>query len=271
MYIRVNERDNVGIIVEPEGFRSERERIPQSHKIALQISETASRCSATGRPSGSPIARSPRGSWVREEMLDMPAAPPLDALPLATAVPPTTAGAGRPTRSRATAMPMAASAPGTSWGSRPPCSAWRPRWSTRCGGFGRRLLPRFPNVDGVVAVTHSYGCGVAIDAPGRRRADTHAEAHRAARQHLAEQPLVVSLGCEKLQPARLFGGDLPILGEANVIRLQDERGFRGRASRPFCARRKSGWRNSTGGSARRSPARNSWSDCNAAAATRFPA
>jgi len=28
------------------------------------------------------------------------------------------------------------------------------------------LLPRFPNVDDVVAVTHSYGCGVAIDAPG---------------------------------------------------------------------------------------------------------
>src|SRR5260370_36708728 len=28
------------------------------------------------------------------------------------------------------------------------------------------LLPRFPNVDGAVAVTHSYGCGVAIDAPG---------------------------------------------------------------------------------------------------------
>jgi galactarate dehydratase len=43
------------------------------------------------------------------------------------------------------------------------------------------------------------------------------------------QPLVVSLGCEKLQPAKLFGetagGDFQILGEGNVIRLQDERGF----------------------------------------------
>src|ERR1035437_6767186 len=28
------------------------------------------------------------------------------------------------------------------------------------------ILPRFPNVDGVVSITHSYGCGVAIDAPG---------------------------------------------------------------------------------------------------------
>ena len=27
------------------------------------------------------------------------------------------------------------------------------------------LLPRFPNVDDVVALEHGYGCGVAIDAP----------------------------------------------------------------------------------------------------------
>ena len=28
------------------------------------------------------------------------------------------------------------------------------------------LLPKFPNVDDVVALDHAYGCGVAIDAPG---------------------------------------------------------------------------------------------------------
>ena len=37
--------------------------------------------------------------------------------------------------------------------------------------------------------------------------------------------MLVSLGCEKLQPSRLLGNDLPILGEGNVIRLQDQRGF----------------------------------------------
>src|SRR5205807_3739901 len=31
--------------------------------------------------------------------------------------------------------------------------------------------------------------------------------------------------CEKLQPARLLGTQLPILGEDHVIRLQDHRGF----------------------------------------------
>jgi galactarate dehydratase len=86
------------------------------------------------------------------------------------------------------------------------------------------LLPRFSNVDDVVAITHSYGCGVAIDAPGAAipiRTLKHISLHA----NLAGEPLVVSLGCEKLQPARLFGSELPILGEASVIRLQDLRGF----------------------------------------------
>jgi galactarate dehydratase len=36
---------------------------------------------------------------------------------------------------------------------------------------------------------------------------------------------VVSLGCEKLQPSRLFSSELPVLEPPNVIRLQDLRGF----------------------------------------------
>ena len=45
------------------------------------------------------------------------------------------------------------------------------------------LLPRFPNVDDVVPVTHSYGCGVAIDAPGAAVPIRTLKAHLAARQH----------------------------------------------------------------------------------------
>src|ERR1019366_3808005 len=91
------------------------------------------------------------------------------------------------------------------------------------------LLPHFPNVDDVVAVTHSYGCGVAIDAPGAAipiRTLKHISLHANA----GGVPLIVSLGCEKMQPARLFANELPVLGEANVIRLQDERGFADRSA-----------------------------------------
>jgi galactarate dehydratase len=37
--------------------------------------------------------------------------------------------------------------------------------------------------------------------------------------------MVVSLGCEKLQPARLFGNNLPVIDDSGVIRLQDRHGF----------------------------------------------
>ena len=30
----------------------------------------------------------------------------------------------------------------------------------------KELVPKYPNVDDVVAMTHAYGCGVAINAPG---------------------------------------------------------------------------------------------------------
>jgi len=74
------------------------------------------------------------------------------------------------------------------------------------------------------AITHAYGCGVAIDAPG---ADIPIRTLRNIGLHanMGGTPLVVSLGCEKLQPARLFP-ELPVLGaDPHVIRMQDERGF----------------------------------------------
>jgi galactarate dehydratase len=35
-----------------------------------------------------------------------------------------------------------------------------------CQKIKREILPLYRNVDDVVAFNHSYGCGVAIDAPG---------------------------------------------------------------------------------------------------------
>jgi galactarate dehydratase len=236
MYIRVNARDNVAILVHPEGVAPgallpdglvARERIPQSHKIALHDlapSQPVLRYGQTIGFANRPIAA---GSWVREELLDMPAAPPLDALSLATAIPPTllplenytfegyrNADGGTGTKNMlGLATTVQCVAPTVEY------TAQRIR---------AEILPRFPNVDGVVSITHSYGCGVAIDAPGAA-VPIRTLNHIALHANLAGQPLLVSLGCEKLQPARLFPGGFPggfpILGEGNVIRLQDERGF----------------------------------------------
>jgi galactarate dehydratase len=231
MYIRVHAADNVAILVSPQGAEAgaklpggliARESIPQSHKIALCDLSDGEPVRRYGHTIGIANRAIPAGCWVREEMLDMPLAPPLDALDLATIVPsqqpplegytfegyPSPEGTGtRNILGIATTVQ---------------CVAPTVEYAVR--RIQAELLPRFPNVDGVVSLTHSYGCGVAIDAPGAAipiRTLRHIGLHA----NLAAQPLVVSLGCEKLQPARLFPGELPILGEGNVIRLQDERGF----------------------------------------------
>src|ERR1039457_4464210 len=91
MYIRVNERDNVGIIVDPEGVGTARvlpggitaqEAIPQGHKVALRDLEAGEPVLRYGHTIGFAERAIAAGAWVREEMIRMPAPPPLDELSL---------------------------------------------------------------------------------------------------------------------------------------------------------------------------------------------
>ncbi|MCU1258199.1 MAG: galactarate dehydratase [Bryobacterales bacterium] len=230
--IRVNERDNVAIIVSPEGVAGgvefpggllARERIPQSHKIALRDFEAGAPIVRYGEIIGHAINAIPSGSWVREDMLDLPVAPPLDRLGLATAIPAalppiegrTFDGFRNPDGSAGTRNILGIT-------TTVQCVAPTVDYAVR--RIKTELLPRFPNVDDAIAVTHTYGCGVAIDAPGAAipiRTLKHISMHA----NIGGKPLIVSLGCEKLQPQRLFSSDLPIFDGNNVIRLQDQRGF----------------------------------------------
>jgi len=85
------------------------------------------------------------------------------------------------------------------------------------------ILPRYPNVGGVIALTHNYGCGIAIDAPGAE-IPIRTLRNLCLNPNLGGSAMVVSLGCEKLQPTRLLSTNgLPILTSApSVIRMQDE-------------------------------------------------
>jgi galactarate dehydratase len=232
MYIRVNGRDNVAIVVSPDGVSAgevltggltAREAIPQAHKIALAdlaAGEPVLRYGQTIGYANRPIAQ---GSWVRKELLDVPAPPRLDDLLLATAVPApltpltgyTFEGYRNPDGSAGTRNIL---------GIATTVQCVAPSVDHAVRRIREELLPRFRNVDDVISVTHSYGCGVAIDAPGAAipiRTLKHISLHA----NLMGEPLLVSLGCEKLQPAKLLGDQLSILGEANVIRLQDHHGF----------------------------------------------
>jgi galactarate dehydratase len=160
---------------------------------------------------------------VREELIDMPAAQPLDQLPLATDIPadlPALEGytfEGYRNRDGSVGTRNILGIATTVQ-----CVA--PTVDYAVKRIREDLLPRFPNVDDVVAITHTYGCGVAIDAPGAA-VPIRTIHNISLNPNIGGRPLLVSLGCEKMQPARLFSSDLPVLEETGVIRLQDERGF----------------------------------------------
>jgi len=243
-HVQVHPRDNVAIIVNPDGLGAGAsfasgltlvERIPQAHKVALGDLGAGSPVVRYGHVIGYANRAIPAGSWVREEMLDLPPPPPLDELPLATAVPP----APEPLDGYTFDGYLGADGSiGTKnvLGITTTVQCVAPTVDYAVRRIKSEILPRYPGVDDVVAITHTYGCGVAIDAPGAA-IPIRTLGHISQHPNLGGAPLVVSLGCEKLQPERLLPGrNLHRAGAAAlavleddpyVIRLQDQelRGF----------------------------------------------
>ena len=223
-YVKVHAADNVAIIVSPEGLTLG-EHIPQSHKVALRNLEQGEPVVRYGQVIGAATRPIRQGFWVREELVDLPAAPALDALPIATAVPPAPEPLegftfeGYPNRDGRVGTKNILGITTTVQ-----CVAPTVDYAVR--RIKAEILPRYPNVGDVVAITHTYGCGVAIDAPGAA-VPIQTLRHISLHPNIGSEPLVVSLGCEKMQPARLFGSEqFPVFDPApNLIRLQDLRGF----------------------------------------------
>jgi galactarate dehydratase len=232
--IRMQPRDNVAIVanqgglpagaVLPEGLTL-RDAVPQGHKVALVDLPANSAVLRYGIPIGYALKDIPAGSWVHERLLQMPSARELDNLPMATVKP----------------EPL------------PPLEGYTfEGYRNADGSVGTRnilaitttvqcvsgvvthavqrikaeLLPKFANVDDVVGLEHTYGCGVAIDADGAE-IPIRTLRNISLNPNFGGEVMVVSLGCEKLQPERLMpSGSIPIndlRGESlDVICLQDD-------------------------------------------------
>ena len=80
------------------------------------------------------------------------------------------------------------------------------------------LLPRYPNVDDVVALSHAYGCGVAINAPDAI-IPIRTIRNIALNPNFGGEVMVVGLGCEKLRPEMIMTGEDE---RASQMFLQDE-------------------------------------------------
>jgi len=233
--ISMHPNDNVAIVVNdgglPEGTRLAdglvlREAVPQGHKVALRDLAQGEAVLRYDVAIGYALRPIPAGSWVAEQLLAMPAARGLDELPISTrvgdALPPlegyTFEGYRNPDGSVGTRNILAIT-------TTVQCVAGVVEHAVR--RIKDELLPRHPNVDDVVALEHTYGCGVAIDAPGAE-IPIRTVRNLALNPNFGGQPMLVSLGCEKLQPARLFPKGsipsvIPIVGDAapSHVCLQD--------------------------------------------------
>ncbi|MCW5633941.1 MAG: galactarate dehydratase [Rubrivivax sp.] len=222
--IRMHERDNVAIVANdgglPAGARLPsgvelRDRVPQGHKVALADIGAGAPVLRYGIPIGHAAADIAAGSWVHERLLAMPEARALEGLPVATVKP-----APQPPLEGYT-FEGYRNADG-SVGTRNILAITQ---TVQCvagvTGFAvqrikAELLPRFPNVDDVVALEHGYGCGVAIDAPDAV-VPIRTLRHVSLNPNFGGEVMVVSLGCEKLQPERLLPpGSFPITDERAV-------------------------------------------------------
>lgn len=228
--IQISEKDNVAIAIHDIAKGSEvmpgvvtAEDIPQAHKIALQECPKGTEVIRYGVVLGTTSTDIPKGGWINETNLVMAPAPDLDQMKFATNI--------------RTDLP------------KPPVQTWEGYRNP--GGYAgtrnilainttvqcvagvvnvaiqkikRELLPKYPNVDNVIAINHPYGCGVAIDAP-------EAKVPQRIIRNIATHPnfggvfMLVGLGCEKFTVDRFCEWWPELNTDDNVIILQNYKGY----------------------------------------------
>jgi galactarate dehydratase len=217
----MNERDNVAIVANEGGLAAGavlpsglvlREAVPQGHKVTLADIPSGAPVLRYGVTIGHALQDVPAGSWIHERLLKMPEARGLDDLPIATAPKPpmtpldgfTFEGYRNPDGSVGTRNILAVT-------TTVQCVSGVVDFAVK--RIKSDLLKDYPNVDDVIGIEHTYGCGVAIEAPGSE-IPVRTLRHISMNPNFGGEVLVVSLGCEKLQPSRL----LP----KNSLRVIDE-------------------------------------------------
>ncbi len=199
------------------------EAIPEEHKVALADLAKGDAIVRYGVTIGIANRAIAQGSWVHEGLMREPEAPSLADCPLATApprpLPPLEGywfeGYRNPDGTVGTKNILGIS-------TTVQCVAATVDYAVR--RIKAEMLPRYAHVDDVVAITHPYGCGVALDAPGAA-IPIRTLRNLALHPNFGGEVMVVSLGCEKLQPVRLMSaGALPVLEEEpSIAVLQDAR------------------------------------------------
>jgi galactarate dehydratase len=236
LFITMNALDNVAIVANDGGLPAGTvfasgltlvDKVPQGHKVALVDLEAGDEVRRYNVVIGRAARAIPKGSWVHERLLEMPDARSLEGLPIATvtapALPPLD---GHTFEGYRNADGSVGSRNILAITTTVQCVAGVLDFAVK--RIKAELLPTYPNVDDVVGLEHTYGCGVAIDAPDAI-IPIRTLRNISLNPNFGGEVMVVSLGCEKLQPERLLPpGSFAIVDERgdstelDVVCLQDE-------------------------------------------------
>ncbi len=216
--IKMHEDDNVAIVVNDGGLAAGSvldsglvliDKVPQGHKVLLRDlaqGDTIKRYNVTIGRALKPLKA---GCWVHERLIEMPVALGFENLPIAQHQDPQLAplegytfeGYKNKDGSVGTRNILAIT-------TTVQCVAGVV--SIAVQKIKSELLPQYPNVDDVIGLEHTYGCGVAIDAPDAI-IPIRTLRHISLNPNFGGEVMVVSLGCEKLQPDRLLPpGSFPL-------------------------------------------------------------
>ena len=233
--IKVTDKDNVGVVANLSGLLKGTkikdgvmliQDIPMGHKVALTTIENGENIIRYGQTIG--FANKPivPGEWIHESKVLLPKPPDLKSIPL-------------PEAKEIRLKPLEGY---TFMGYRNADGSVGTKnilgitTSVQCvAGLAqhvekkirKELLPKYPNVDEVVALNHSYGCGVAINVPAAI-IPIRTLQNIATNPNFGGEVLVIGLGCEKLQPERLIpnnitNSDTESDGSiSNIFIMQDE-------------------------------------------------
>lgn len=227
--VKMRAKDNVAIALhdiakgtEIEGGITVSDNIPQAHKVALVSIPKGEPVLRYGVILGYAKADIKPGDWINEDSLVLPKSPDLDELEYGTNIDEDLPEAPRKTF-------MGYDVPGSEYaGTR---NILGIQTTVQCvvgilnvavQKMKKELLPKYPNVDDIVVISHAYGCGVAIDA-------TEAYIPIRAVRNIMKNPnfggqlMVVGLGCEKLTPEKVM--DEKDINDDNFMLMQDFHGF----------------------------------------------
>jgi galactarate dehydratase len=232
--IRMNDRDNVAIVANDGGLPPGttlpgglvlKDQVPQGHKVALVDLKAGDAVTRYGVSIGRASRDIEAGRWVHERLLEMPEARGLAGLPMASAkAPPLPPLEGHSFQGYRNADGSVGTRNLLAITTTVQCVAGVVAHAVE--RIRHELLPLYPHVDDVIGLEHGYGCGVAIDAPDAA-IPIRTLRHISLNPNFGGELMVVSLGCEKLQPERLLPpGSIGIGAQSaaplDVVCLQDE-------------------------------------------------